>query len=65
MEEAEKMADRIAIMDNGKIIAEGSAEELKKQTNKQSLEDAFLFLTGKVIRQQKAAQSPRMRRRWR
>lgn len=29
MDEAEELAERIAIMDNGKIVAEGTAEELK------------------------------------
>lgn len=62
MEEAEKMAHRIAIMDHGKIIAEGNAEQLKKQTKTASLEDAFLALTGKVIREQKAEKGARMRR---
>ena len=62
MEEAEKVADRIAIMDSGKIIAEGSVEDLKRQTRSDSLEDAFLNLTGKVIRQQEAERDLRMRR---
>ncbi len=30
MEEAEKLADRVAIIDHGRIIAEGSVEELKR-----------------------------------
>lgn len=62
MEEAERVADRIAIMDSGKIIAEGSAEDLKERTRCDSLEDAFLSLTGKVIRQQEAEKSLRIRR---
>ncbi len=62
MEEAEKMADRIAIIDHGKIVAEGSSEDLKKQTNKASLEEAFLALTGKVIRQQEVGKRERLRR---
>jgi ABC-2 type transport system ATP-binding protein len=54
MEEADRNADRIAIIDHGEIIAMGSGEELKKQTNTESLEDAFLKLTGKVIREESA-----------
>jgi ABC-2 type transport system ATP-binding protein len=67
MEEAEKIAQRIAIIDYGKIIAIGSAEELKKLTNTNSLEDAFLKLTGKVIREEAATglDHMRMRRRMR
>lgn len=61
MEEAEKMANRIAIMDHGKIIAQGSSEDLKKQTDTQSLEEAFLALTGKTIREQKAGKKDAMR----
>ncbi|MTE21904.1 ATP-binding cassette domain-containing protein [Streptomyces sp. TRM43335] len=30
LDEAEELADRIAVLDNGKIVAEGSAEELKR-----------------------------------
>jgi len=52
MEEAENIADTIAIIDLGKIIAKGTAEELKKQTNESSLEKAFLQLTGKHIREE-------------
>jgi len=46
MEEADKVSNRIAIIDHGKIVARGTADELKKQTNKNSLEEAFLAFTG-------------------
>lgn len=52
MEEAENIANTIAIIDVGKIIARGTPEELKKQTNETSLEKAFLQLTGKHIREE-------------
>jgi ABC-2 type transport system ATP-binding protein len=54
MEEAERMADRIAIIDNGKIVAEGTSEKLKKETETATLESAFLALTGKHIREEGA-----------
>ena len=52
MEEAEKMAQRIAIIDQGKIVARGTSKELIKQTKTKSLEEAFLALTGKKIREE-------------
>ena len=52
MDEVEKIADRIAIIDNGNIQAIGTLEELKQQTGKKSLEDIFLALTGKGIREE-------------
>jgi ABC-2 type transport system ATP-binding protein len=61
MEEAERMAGRIAIIDHGKIIAEGSPQELKNQTKTQSLEEAFLALTGKTIRDEGGTAIERLR----
>ena len=52
MEEADKVSDKIAIIDHGKIVASGTSEELKSQTQKDSLEDAFLALTGSAIREE-------------
>lgn len=54
MDEADKISDRIAIIDHGKIISQGTSEELKKRTSTDSLEEAFLELTGKEIREEKA-----------
>ena len=54
MEEADRIATRIAIMDHGKIVAMGTSAELKKQTNTEFLDDAFLALTGKHIREEDA-----------
>lgn len=53
MEEADRLCDRIAIMDGGKIIAEDSTHNLKKQIGdpeKVTLEDVFLKLTGRSLR---------------
>ena len=54
MDEADRVADRIAIIDHGKIVALGSPAELKTQTNTDSLEAAFLALTGNTIRDERA-----------
>ena len=54
MEEAQKMADRIAIIDHGTIIKQGTPEELMKVTKTKSLEAAFLKLTGHAIRAESA-----------
>lgn len=62
MEEAERIAQRIAIIDHGKIIATGSADELKQQTKTDSLEDAFLKFTGSDIRDENADGHERFRR---
>lgn len=50
IEEAEKMANRVAIIDHGKIIAEGTPAELREKTGTPNLEEAFLKLTGTSIR---------------
>ncbi|RKX40596.1 MAG: ABC transporter ATP-binding protein, partial [Thermotogae bacterium] len=48
LEIAEKMCDRIGIIDKGKLIAEGTLEDLRRMEGefKASLEDLFLKLTG-------------------
>jgi len=61
MEEAERVAQKIAIIDHGKIVAQGTPAELKQQTKTTSLEDAFLALTGKTIREEEVSNVDRMR----
>lgn len=63
MEEAEKIAQKIAIIDHGKIIVRGTPEELKRQTKTASLEEAFLAFTGKTIREEEINPAERMRMR--
>jgi ABC-2 type transport system ATP-binding protein len=54
MDEADRVADRIAVIDHGRIVALGSPQELKDQTGTGSLEAAFLALTGITIRDERA-----------
>lgn len=63
MEEADRVANRIVIIDNGKIISQGSPQELKNQTQTSSIEDAFLQLTGRTIRNEEASSADHMRMR--
>ncbi len=53
MEEASDIADRIAIMNAGKIIAIGNLDELIRTTGNPdaNLEDAFIHLTGNNLRE--------------
>ena len=61
MEEAERVADRIAIIDHGRIVAQGDIAALRQQTGGSTLEDAFLALTGRSIREAGAEPIDRMR----
>ncbi|MCL5438780.1 MAG: ATP-binding cassette domain-containing protein [Patescibacteria group bacterium] len=68
MEEAENIAQRVAIIDHGKIVAKETPEQLKKLTKSTSLEKAFLALTGKKIRDEEVTGQDIMRnhrRMWR
>jgi ABC-2 type transport system ATP-binding protein len=61
MEEAEKMAGRVVIIDHGKIIGTGTPTELKTRTSTNSLEEAFLKLTGNAIRADEASSMDALR----
>jgi lipooligosaccharide transport system ATP-binding protein len=51
MEEAERICDRLAIMDEGKIVAEGSPRELCERYAQPNLEAVFLEITGHGLRE--------------
>jgi ABC-2 type transport system ATP-binding protein len=51
MEEAERLCRRIAVMDRGRLLAEGTPAELvAEQPGCETLEDLFLALTGRALR---------------
>jgi ABC-2 type transport system ATP-binding protein len=49
MAETERLCARIGFIAKGKLIAEGTAEELKRQSNAESLDDAFIALAGEKL----------------
>ena len=63
MEEAERIADKIAVIDHGNIVAMGSVADLKTKTSTNSLEEAFLKLTGRDIRDEDVSKTDAMRMR--
>jgi oleandomycin transport system ATP-binding protein len=46
LEEADQLADQIAVIDHGRVIAEGTSAELKELTGASTLDEVFLSLTG-------------------
>jgi ABC-2 type transport system ATP-binding protein len=49
MTEAERLCARIGFLAHGKLIAEGTAGELKRRANAETLDDAFIKLTGEEL----------------
>src|SRR3954453_6402401 len=47
LEEAEQLCDRIAFINEGRIVAQGSSDELSSEYGVTSLEDAYLGLVGR------------------
>jgi ABC-2 type transport system ATP-binding protein len=61
MDEADRVAHRIGVIDHGKLVAQGTPAEIKQQTGAESLEEAFLKLTGSTIRDEGANAADQMR----
>ena len=51
MEEAEALADRVAIVNEGHLIALGTPQELMQEHDEDNLEAVFIKLTGKQLRE--------------
>ncbi|SEP51929.1 ABC transporter ATP-binding protein [Amycolatopsis saalfeldensis] len=47
MDEAERLCDRVAVFDAGRVVATGTPAELLGTTGKSTLDDAFVTLTGR------------------
>jgi ABC-2 type transport system ATP-binding protein len=61
MDEADRVAHRIGVIDHGKLVAQGTPKAIKEQTGTDSLEEAFLSLTGSTIRDESAGSADQMR----
>ncbi len=61
MDEADRVAHRIGVIDHGKLVAQGTPKQIKEQTGSETLEDAFLKLTGSTIRDESAGSADMMR----
>jgi sodium transport system ATP-binding protein len=46
MQEVAALCDRIVVIAHGRVVAQGSADELRAQTGEDNLEDAFVQLIG-------------------
>ena len=61
MDEADRVAHRVGVIDHGRLVAQGTPKAIKEQTGTESLEDAFLKLTGSTIRDEGAGSADQMR----
>jgi ABC-2 type transport system ATP-binding protein len=61
MDEADRVAHRVGVIDHGKLVAQGTPQAIKEQTGAATLEDAFLKLTGSTIRDESAGSADQMR----
>ena len=47
LSEAERLCDRLVLIDAGKVVAEGTPAEIRKRSGKDNIEDAFLAILGR------------------
>ena len=61
MDEVERIADQVAIIDHGKLVSNGTVDEIKKKAGTATLEEAFINLTGHQIRDEEASAVDQLR----
>jgi ABC-2 type transport system ATP-binding protein len=61
MEEAERVAGEVAVIDRGKIVAQGTPAAIMEKTRSGTLEDAFIALTGHGMREEESSPVDAMR----
>jgi ABC-2 type transport system ATP-binding protein len=61
MDEADRVAHRIGVIDHGELVVVDTSKAIKEQTGTESLEEAFLKLTGSTIRDESANSADAMR----
>lgn len=54
MAEAERLCDRLGLLAHGRLVAEGTANEIKEAAGTEGLEDAFLKLSGEAFEKEEA-----------
>jgi ABC-2 type transport system ATP-binding protein len=55
LDEAERLSDRIGILHGGRLVAEGTADELRARHGATALEDVFMSVTGRRLDEADAA----------
>jgi len=55
LDEAERLSDRIGILHDGRLVAEGTAAELRARHGATALEDVFMSVTGRRLDEADAA----------
>ena len=49
MAEAERLCERIGLLAHGRLVAEGTADDLRRKTGEPNLDDVFIALTGEKL----------------
>src|SRR5438876_7068447 len=57
MDEASALCDRVLMLDGGRVLADGSPDELRARHGAATLEDVFMDLTGKTLEAEEAEEA--------